>query len=255
MAIFAGTERLTFNDIARKSGSVTELVEIAEKYIRNNIRWRVLLDGSIQRKEIPEIPIEAIREAIINSYYHILYTSSQNNEITNYSNRVEIYNPGTFPEGLTPQDFIDGKERSKKRNPFLAQLMYYSKDIESFVTGLKRITETCKTAGVKVEFELLKLGFAVVFYRPESFDEAIKTPDVRINDQINVLINETEKKVIAFLSENPTATIDEIAAQISKSAKTAQRCLTNLRKKNIIRRVGARKDGYWEIVDTGIGSA
>jgi ATP-dependent DNA helicase RecG len=188
MAIFAGTERLTFNDIARKSGSVTELVEIAGKYIRNNIRWRVVLDGSIQRKEIPEIPIEAIREAIINSYCHRLYTSSQNNEITIYSNRVEIYNPGTFPEGLTPQDFIDGKERSKKRNPLLAQLMYYSKDIENFGTGLKRITETCKTAGVKVEFELLKLGFAVVFYRPdEHFETYTDTPV-----GINVGVNETQ---------------------------------------------------------------
>ncbi|MDR1537342.1 MAG: putative DNA binding domain-containing protein [Clostridiales bacterium] len=167
MAIFAGIERLTFNDIDRKSGSVTELVGIAEKYIRNNIRWRVVLDGSIKRKEIPEIPIEAVREAIINSYCHRLYTSSQNNEITIYSNRIEIYNPGTFPEGLTPQDFINGKERSKKRNPLLAQLMYYTKDIESFGTGLRRITEACKAAGVRVDFEMLKLGFAVVFYRPD----------------------------------------------------------------------------------------
>jgi ATP-dependent DNA helicase RecG len=50
-----------------------------------------------------------------------------------------------------------------KRNPLLAQLMYYSKDIESFGTGLKRITEACEAAGVRVEFEMLKLGFAVVF--------------------------------------------------------------------------------------------
>jgi hypothetical protein len=49
MAIFAGPERLTFIDIDRKSGSVTELVEIAEKYIRSNIRWRVVFNGSIQR--------------------------------------------------------------------------------------------------------------------------------------------------------------------------------------------------------------
>jgi ATP-dependent DNA helicase RecG len=166
MAIFAGPERLTFIDIDRKSGSVTELVDIAEKYIRSNIRWRVVLDGSIQRKEIPEIPIEAVREAIINSYCHRQYTSSQNNEVTIHPNRIEIYNPGTFPEGLTPQDFINGKGRSVKRNPLLAQLMYYSKDIESFGTGLKRITEACESAGVKVGFQMLKLGFAVVFYRP-----------------------------------------------------------------------------------------
>jgi ATP-dependent DNA helicase RecG len=80
---------------------------------------------------------------------------------------VEIYNPGTFPEGLTPQDFIKNTERSVKRNPLLAQLMYYVKDIESFGTGLKRITDACEEANVKVEFQMLKKGFAVVFYRDD----------------------------------------------------------------------------------------
>ena len=85
-----------------------------------------MLDGSVQRKEIPEIPMDAIREALVNSYCHRLYTSSQNNEITIYSNRIEIYNPGTFPDGLTPQDFIEGYEHSIKRNPLLAQLYVFS---------------------------------------------------------------------------------------------------------------------------------
>jgi ATP-dependent DNA helicase RecG len=249
MAIFAGTERLTFNDIDRKSGSVTELVKIAEKYIRSNIRWRVVLDGSIQRKEIPEIPIEAVREAIINSYCHRQYTSSQNNEVTIHSNRIEIYNPGTFPEGLTPQDFIDGKGRSVKRNPLLAQLLYYSKDIESFGTGLKRITEACEAAGVKVEFQMLKLGFAVVFYRPdENFVTTEKMSYDPLNVPTNVPLNEMERKTLAIISENPVITAEQIASILSKSRKTVQRYLNSLQDKNIIKRVGAKKGGHWEMV-------
>ena len=146
MAIFAGVERLTFLDIQRESGSVTSLVKAAERYIVKNIRWRVVFDGSLQRNEIPEIPIDAVREAIINSFCHRDYKSSQNNEITIHSNRIEIYNPGTFPDGLTPNDFIEGASRSIKRNPLLAQLLYYTKDIESFGTGLKRITDECDAA-------------------------------------------------------------------------------------------------------------
>jgi ATP-dependent DNA helicase RecG len=224
-------------------------VEIAEKYIRSNIRWRVVLDGSIQRKEIPEIPIEAVREAIINSYCHRQDTSSQNNEVTIHPNRIEIYNPGTFPDGLTPRDFIEGSSRSVKRNPLLAQLMYYSKDIESFGTGLKRITEACDNADVKVEFQMLKLGFAVVFYRPdENFITTEKKFSDQINVQINVQLNKTEKQVLSAVANNPTMTLDEIAKHISKSAKTAQRHLDSLRTKKIIKRVGSRKDGHWEII-------
>ncbi|MDR0751881.1 MAG: putative DNA binding domain-containing protein [Christensenellaceae bacterium] len=249
MAIFAGTERLTFNDIKRESGSVAQLVKVAEKYIRNNIRWRVVLDGSIKRKEIPEIPIDAIREALVNSYCHRLYTSSQNNEITIHSNRIEIYNPGTFPEGLTPQDFIDGNERSIKRNPLLAQLMYYTKDIESFGTGLKRIANACDDAGVKVEFKLLKKGFAVIFYRPDEFLTTDKNGDVVRNVVRNVVINKTEQAVLMVVSNNSELTADEIAKAISKSSRTVQRHLESLQKKNLVRRVGSTKAGTWEVID------
>ena len=249
MAIFAGTERLTFIDIKRENGNVTSLVDVAEKYIQSNIRWRVVLDGSIKRKEIPEIPMDAVREALVNSYCHRLYSSSQNNEITIYSNRIEIYNPGTFPDGLMPQDFLTGRERSIKRNPLLAQLMYYTKDIESFGTGLKRITDACEEVGVKVEFQLLKKGFAVVFYRPdEQFNTTEKVSNDQLNVQLNVQLNKTEQQVLSLITENQNLTLDEIAEHISKSIKTAQRNLDSLRKKNIIQRIGAKKDGHWEIV-------
>ncbi|MDR1643306.1 MAG: hypothetical protein LBT59_26725 [Clostridiales bacterium] len=67
MAIFATEEKLTFNDIKRHSGCVMQLIEISELYIRNTIMWRVVLDGSLERKEIPELPMEAVREALVNS--------------------------------------------------------------------------------------------------------------------------------------------------------------------------------------------
>ena len=61
MAIFATNERLTFNDIQRHHGPVLKLVDIAESYIKSNIHWRVEFTGALQRTEIPEIPIDAIR--------------------------------------------------------------------------------------------------------------------------------------------------------------------------------------------------
>jgi ATP-dependent DNA helicase RecG len=257
MAIFAGTERLTFNDIVRKSGSVLSLAKTAETYIRNYIRWRVEFNGSLQREEIPEIPMDAVREALVNSFCHRDFRSSQNNEVTLYKDRVEIYNPGTFPEGLTPRDFIKGIERSVPRNPVLAQLMYYSRDIEHFGTGLKRITKECDEAGVKVEFQMLKKGFAVVFYRPDedygtSGKNSKETNDVSINDSLNVSINvslnEVEQTLLALIKDKPAITWDEAAQCISKSRRTVQRYFNGLKDKNTIRRVGSKKDGHWEII-------
>ena len=135
MAIFATNERLTFNDIQRYHGPVLKLVDIAENYIRNNIHWRVEFTGELQRTEIPEIPVDAIREALLNSFCHKDYASGQSNEVAIYKDRVEIYNPGAFPEGYEPQDFIDKSERPIRRNPKIARILHYSKDIESFGTG------------------------------------------------------------------------------------------------------------------------
>ena len=246
MAIFAGTERLTFIDIQREGGNVQQLAVIAEKYIHKNIRWRVVFDGSLKRKEIPEIPMDAVREAIINSFCHKDYKSSQNNTISIYSNRVEIYNPGTFPDGLTPEDFIEGSELSVKRNPLLAQLMYYVKDIESFGTGLKRITDACDSAGVKVEFKMLKLGFAVIFHRP---DISISDGDIvdSIADGIadGNAINDVQTKIIAIMRENPRISAKQLAQIIGIAQRNIQVHIKALKERGIIEREGAAFGGHW----------
>lgn len=87
MAIFATNERLTFNDIQRHHGPVLKLVDIAEAYIKSNIHWRVEFNGAMQRVEVPEIPIEAIREALLNSFCHKDYSLGQSNEVAIYKNR------------------------------------------------------------------------------------------------------------------------------------------------------------------------
>jgi len=193
MAVFASKEKRTFNDIARGSGSVPELIALGENYIKNVIHWRVVFGNSMQREEIPEIPIIALREALMNSFCHRDYTSTQYNEIAIYSNRIEIYNPGTFPEGCSPEDFFTGEKSSIKRNPTLADLMYYVKDIENFGTGLKKISEACTDAGVKVGFRTSNLGFTIIFYRPELYPNR--------EEEQNISIDSNEDPRIASIIE------------------------------------------------------
>ena len=210
MAIFAGTERLTFLDIQRHRGTVFELVALAEKYIMSNIHWRVHFDGSLQRKEIPEIPADAIREALINSFCHKDYGACQSNEVAIYKDRVEIYNPGSFPEGYKPEDLISGDERPVRRNPLITSILYYSKDVESFGTGLKRIADACNEANCRFAFKIMKSGFVVVFFRSESHDAQVGAQDaaqVGAQDAAQVGIRD---KILACCQEPRSRT--EIAA-------------------------------------------
>jgi ATP-dependent DNA helicase RecG len=216
MAVFAGVERLTFIDIKRESGNVFKLIDTAELYIKNMIKWRVKF-GKMQREEIPEVPIEAIREAIVNSYAHRNYRENKGNEVAIFKDRIEIYNPGDFPEGYTPEDFIKGEERSILRNKLIAQILYFSKDIESWGSGIKRIYNICKDNGVKVEFKILKSGFVVVFHRPD-FEEVNITSDddsdVGITDSITENITETQKEILKIIAADPSITQQKISEAV-----------------------------------------
>lgn len=44
---------------------------------------------------------------------------------------MEIFNPGEFPEGYKPEDFIEGAG-SIPRNPLIANTLYLSKDIAQY---------------------------------------------------------------------------------------------------------------------------
>ena len=96
IAKFASNERLTFTDMRRYSGSIMELKKKTEQYLIDAMDWRVAF-GNLTRKEIPEVPLDAIREAVTNSFGHKMYDSAQSNEIAIFKNRIEIYNPGAFP--------------------------------------------------------------------------------------------------------------------------------------------------------------
>jgi len=263
MAVFATKQKLTFLDIRRGNGNIRQLIEIAVKYIIDNIRWRVVFDGSLQRREVPEVPIEAVREAVTNSFCHRDYRSSQNNEVAIYSNRIEIYNPGRFPDGQTPENFIQGKTRSIKRNPNIAQLLYYSKDIESFGTGLQRIASACKAADVRVEFECLEIGFAVIFYRPfnhintdERITEKFGKSEEEFGERFGERFgddgekfgeNKTQSAIIDILRKNPSVSAKTIAGKIGLSARGVEKNIRELKKDGLLERVGPAKGGRWVV--------
>lgn len=76
--------------------------------------------------------MDAVREALLNSFCHKDYSTSQSNEVVIYKDRIEIYNNCHFPDGYESKDFIEKPEHQVRRNPRLARILYYSKDIENF---------------------------------------------------------------------------------------------------------------------------
>jgi len=126
----------------------------------------------------------------VNSLCHRDYSNYKSNEIAIYKDRIEIYNPGKFTEDYSPEDFIRGYGKSVLRNRLIANVLYLSKDIEKWGSGLKRINDECIKNNVKVEFKKLKSGFSIIFYR--------KSEKIDANDTINdtIKINRTQKIIL-----------------------------------------------------------
>jgi len=208
--------------------------------VNGNIKWRADLSES-RRKEIPEIPERAISEAIGNSLCHRDYTNPKGNEVAIFKDRVEIYNPGFFPDGVNPEDFFTGHEKSILRNPLIAETMYKSKDIERWGSGIKRIHDECVAVGVRVEFKRLKTGFEVVFYRPK-WEEGEGLEKGRVKSRVKSRV-----KVLGLIKENSIVTIPEIAQTLGLSIKGVEKIIRTLKQEDRLRRIGADKGGHWEV--------
>ena len=72
------------------------------------------------------------------------------------------------------------------------------------------------------------------------------TDNVGINVGVNVGIN--EQRVLDALRADASLSAVKIGQLLGITTRQAERLLASLREKNLIRRVGANKNGYWEII-------
>ena len=61
-------------------------------------------------------------------------------------------------------------------------------------------------------------------------------------------LNTQQDKILGYLRANRHLSAAKIAEEAGISARQAERILSDLKKKGIILRVGANRNGYWEIV-------
>lgn len=254
MAKFATDVKATFTDIRREDrGSIIGLSKICEQYIIDAMDWKADIVG-LKRVETPEIPVEAVREAIINSYGHRLYGNNQCNEIDVFKDRIEIHTTGGFPKGHTPEEFLDGKKKAIRRNKLITSVLYYSDDMETFATGLKRIKDLCDNAGCKVEFRSETDDFIVIFYR--NLREEWNASDDSHNSNTKKLprdYQETDKtsaeKIKDMMRNNPTISATEIAKEVGLSLSGVQYHIKKMKASGELERIGADYGGRWKVND------
>lgn len=237
LATFATEDKVTFLDLKMLTGNIYNLSNIAIQYICDRMNWRAEIED-IRRTEIPEIPIAAIREIVINSFAHANYEISDEIEINIHPGKIVIYNPGSFPDDLTPYDFINNNLASYKRNKLLLDVLFRSKDVEKSGTGFQRVNSLCEQNHIGWDFRKEAYGFYFEFIRTNG----------RINVSKNGSLTKDEDQILRILQDNPGITKSEMAIKINKSERTVQRILSSLTEKKLIVREGSNKKGLWKCV-------
>lgn len=235
LASYVNDNKVTFTDLKLINGNIYNLIDEALKYVKANIMWRPEI-GMRKRVDVPEIPEEAIREIIVNAFAHCDYEVLPEIEIGIHPGLIEIYNPGTFPDRLTPLDFIKQNMPSFQRNKLILEILFRSKDVEKAGTGLQRVNELCTEAGVAWTFRKEAYGFFFEFIRSKRKAAA--------NDSD---LTSAEQEVLKLIGDNPRISKSELAASMQKSDKTVQRATKSLSERGMIERVGSSKSGYWTV--------
>lgn len=275
MGMLADHARTEILDLHHEQGTLFSLVRAAEHYILVNTRRRFVIDDYGPRKEVPELPKEAVLEILFNAFCHRDWLSSARVQIDIYHDAVEITNPGWFIEGQDPEEHLtsDGGS-SLSRNMLIAQALYRSGDIEAYGSGIPRVRDACKEVGVRIEYVHVPVGTKFIFHRNDAFsaevgrnvaengetinkrNETINGRNETISETINgcnETISETltladdERHIIDVMKSHPDASYEVLADLTGFSRAKVGRLVQRLRDLRVVNRVGARKNGYWEV--------
>ena len=143
-ALFMGTDKVRILDRRDFHTDVCSMINETVAWILSKINVEYVIKH-VKRDERPELPEEALREAVVNAFAHRDYRSAANIQIYIFKNRVEIVSPGGLPAGMTEANL---GIRSIPRNPLLFGLLHRMEMVEKIGSGIRRIRDLCKQHGV-----------------------------------------------------------------------------------------------------------
>ena len=162
-ALFMGTDKARILDRRDFHGDVYSMVEEAMAWILSKINVEYVIKR-VKREERPELPEEAIREAVVNALAHRDYRSTSNVQIYLFTDRLEIVSPGGLPAGMTEADL---GIKSIPRNPLLFGILHRMEAVEKIGSGIRRIRNLCREHGVaEALIEVSESWVSMTFPRP-----------------------------------------------------------------------------------------
>jgi ATP-dependent DNA helicase RecG len=135
-------------------------------------------------------PAEAVREALVNAFAHRDYSSPSGGiTVGVFPDRLEIWNSGGLPEGVTVEKLAQG-QLSVLRNPDIAHVLYLRGLMERLGRGSVLILNACQKHGLPkpVWTSDERSGVTLTFFTPQVTPQVTPQDTPQVTPQVERLL-------------------------------------------------------------------
>ncbi|HMQ21525.1 MAG TPA: ATP-binding protein [Planctomycetota bacterium] len=212
-----GANRTDIVDRMEYHGPMLGAVDAVMDFLRKNAFLSARF-GDVRRKDVWSIPIEPLREVVVNALVHANYAEPGTPvRIAFYDDRIEVEGPGLLVAGMT----IPGmRNASRLRNPSLARVFRAAGLMENFGTGVRRVYEQLAADGLpepKVEEVIDRLRFTV--YVPSHAPDAGLGADEKHQDRALRHQDEAPSQSVASLSSTEAVVLRQVRVDPASRAE------------------------------------
>jgi ATP-dependent DNA helicase RecG len=222
-------------------GTLVDQIRRAEAFVASNLRRSARLSG-LERVEETEVPMEAVREAIVNAVAHRDYQIRGDEiRVLIFSDRIEFYSPGRLPGHVTVDNLVD--ERFS-RNETIVQILSDLGFIERLGYGIDRMMRLMAQEGLpKPVFEETAAGFQVTLV---GRGEGLVGEEMDACRWRHLGLNERQELAVGYLAEHGRITnreYQELCPDVS--AETIRRDLADMVHKDLLLKIGKKRATYY----------
>ena len=226
------------------SGRILDMVQQALDFVRSQIKERTRLGGDGRFVTTPEYPEFAWKESIVNAVAHRDFSIKGTDiQIKMFDDRITVESPGILP-GIVRLSNLRTVHFS--RNPKIAEFLHQYDYVKEFGEGVDRMFKEMENAGLPAPEYSDNVFMLNVTIRNGAINEKSGVINGAINGAIN--LSSTERAVLEAIIDTPNITKEKLQIVTSLGKGTIDRAIKTLKEKEIIKRVGSNKNGYWEML-------
>ena len=208
-------------------GNVVELIDKATDFLNIHSKVGAEIRG-FRRADIPDYPMEALREAVVNAIVHRDYSRvGESIRIFIYNDRIEVRSPGVLLPGITIDDMVHMTVTSRPRNPLIAQFL---RDIPGYMekvgSGIRLMINEMRQLGLS-DPEFAEVHEFVVTFRNGM---VTSSSDIKTESRLN------SRQLIALqmVREKGSFSSSEYRGVTGATETTARRDLNDLLERGVL---------------------